>query len=121
LGSKAETLESKGDKVMPTTMIEVDANLKPAAYAWPGGYQMFYLARAGWRDSETGILDFSTYDRSEFVLCPTCAGKASERDFILTACDINYEDKHLYCEECSERIPTSYFTDEEMDEDEDDE
>jgi hypothetical protein len=90
-----------------TNMIAVDSNMKPIAYAWPGGYQVYYLARQGYRDSETNELEYSQYDRSEFVLCPKCAGNVSKRDFILIASDINYEDE-LTCEECSEDIPASY-------------
>lgn len=94
-------------------MIEVNADMKPVAYAWPGGYQMFYLARHGWRDAETNELDFNDHDHSESVLCPKCAGEAAKNDDILVAADINYEDNDLVCEQCNEFIPASYVDDNE--------
>jgi hypothetical protein len=89
-------------------VIEVDADLKPIAYAWPGGYPMYYLAREGWRDEETGILEESSYDRTTFVLCSKCAREARELDRILIDCDVNWEDTDLICEDCNELIESAY-------------
>ena len=58
---------------------------KLPTYAWPGGYQMFYL------------------DNQNNVLCPDCAN-ASEP----IAADINYEDASLFCDDCSQQIPAAY-------------
>jgi hypothetical protein len=68
------------------------------AYAWPGGYQMFYLCK----------------DNS--VLCPTCANKLDQNppgepvldSEILDACDVHWEGEPLYCEECNREIESSY-------------
>jgi hypothetical protein len=59
------------------------------AYAWPGGYQMFYL------------------DNQNNVLCPDCAN-ADGYDSEPIAADINYEDAWLFCDNCSEQIPAAY-------------
>ncbi len=70
------------------------------AFAWPGGYQMFYLDEEG----ET--------------LCPNCAaiqhsleeceehGQCGEAHLI--GADANYEDEDIYCVNCSGQIPASY-------------
>ena len=52
-----------------------------AAWAWPGGYPLYYL------------------DHSDCVLCPTCANanQTAERAFQPIAADVNWEDPELYC------------------------
>jgi hypothetical protein len=67
------------------------------AYAWPGGYPMYYLCKDGG------------------VLCPKCLNdnKAlindpDEPEWYVLASDINYEDPDLYCDNCSERIESAY-------------
>lgn len=93
-----------------TTAIEIQPwDLKPIKYAWPGGYPVYYLAREGYRNDETGELELSRYDRSEFVCCPDCAAAKAER--ILIASDINYEDPDMTCEVCSRRIESAYADD----------
>jgi hypothetical protein len=59
------------------------------AYAWPGGYPLFYL------DSENN------------VLCPTCANKLDMSTGV-TEYDVNWEDNTLYCDDCSARIESAY-------------
>lgn len=60
------------------------------AFAWPGGYQMFY------------------FDAENNILCPDCANKNDEYSSPLEAYDINYEDESLFCAQCSSRIPAAY-------------
>ncbi len=71
-----------------------------AAYAWPGGYPLYYITKDGG------------------VLCPADANMADregltndERDeqwYILSA-DIHWEGEPLYCDHCGERIPSAYM------------
>lgn len=68
---------------------------KLPAYAWPGGYQMFYLT------SEGG------------TLCPDCANKHAEYSSMIVDYDANYEDPHLVCDDCGKHIDPSYMTEEE--------
>jgi len=68
---------------------------KLPAYAWPGGYPIYYLA------ADNG------------VLCPKCANEFNpdrDNDAQLepVAYGINYEDSTLYCEHCNERIESAY-------------
>ncbi len=72
------------------------------AYAWPGGYPMFYLA------ADNG------------VLCPKCANEYKpERDngdqLKPVAYGINYEDTSLFCESCNQRIESAYAEDSKQD------
>jgi hypothetical protein len=68
------------------------------AFTMVGSYPVFYL------------------DTSDNVLCRNCAESELEWD-----CDdsglggygINYEDPHLHCDECNERIESAYAEDEE--------
>ena len=68
-----------------------DAHGKLPAYAWPGGYPIFYLTKKG------------------NVLCPKCANKEGVRsEDPPTAHDANWEDPDLYCEGCNKRIESAY-------------
>lgn len=65
------------------------------SYAWPGGYPVYYL------------------DKEDSVLCPACANKSEEDNadfpaFLPVACDVNWEDESLYCDDCSCRIESAY-------------
>lgn len=70
------------------------------AYAWPGGYPVFY------------------FDREDNCVCPSCVGEdilsATDTDphnrNTITGHGINHEDTHLYCDECGARIEAAYVT-----------
>jgi formate dehydrogenase maturation protein FdhE len=57
-------------------------------YAWPGGYPIFYF------DSENNIL------------CPSCASTPASTPVV--EADVNYEDAHLHCDDCSKLIEHAY-------------
>ena len=84
------------------TILEQNGNTLPA-YAWPGGYPIFYL----------------TADNG--VLCSDCANMAvheeiafdfSDKQWYLIDYDINYEDECLYCDHCGDHIESAYGDDE---------
>ena len=83
---------------MPRRKSKLDAirldNGDLPAYAWPGGYPMFYI------------------DKEGNVLCPTCANKEVDQSQEVTAYDVNWEDAHLHCDDCSQRIPSAYAEEE---------
>ena len=74
-----------------------DSNGKLPAYAWPGGYPLFYL------------------DSDNCVLCPDCANESEhgEPNMQPVAYGVNWEDDSLYCEECNRRIESAYGENEE--------
>ena len=76
---------------------------KPIAYAWPGGYPVYYLAKDAFRHDD-GTLE--AFKGSEHVACPACVGPG--HDSIVTAQDINWEDTDLHCDECGKRIESAY-------------
>jgi hypothetical protein len=73
---------------------------KLPAYAWPGGYPIYYVCTDGG------------------VLCPECANgengsEASERkdaphDWRLEGADIHYEGPPLVCDHCGTEIESAY-------------
>ena len=71
-----------------------DNDGKLSAHAWPGGYPLFYL------------------DCENSVLCPKCANRDVDQAQAPTACDVNYEDDSLFCEDCGYRIESAYAEDE---------
>lgn len=77
-----------------------DESGKRSAYAWPGGYPLFYVCKDGG------------------VLCPACANlpesltaTATDPDWFVTGCDANYEDDSLSCDHCSSPIESAYGPD----------
>ena len=89
--------------------IVIDTHCKPIAYAWPGGYPVYYLARDGFRNDETGELEFNQYDRGEHIMCSGCAENAGkEWSAIITAQEVNWEDTDLHCEYCEKPIESAY-------------
>ena len=76
------------------THLPHDSNGKLSAYAWPGGYPLFYV------------------DKQASVLCPACANKEVDQSQEVVGCDVNWEDAGLYCGDCSERIESAYAEDE---------
>ena len=63
------------------------------AYAWPGGYPLYYL------DSENN------------ALCPPCANDNDDYSAPIAAGGINWADPAMYCDHCSKRIESAYAED----------
>ena len=91
-------------------MKTIDADRKALqAYAWPGGYPVMYLARDGWRDDETGKLDFNQHDHSEAICCAKCAADVEQwPDIIIVAQYVHYEGAPEYCEYCNGLTESAY-------------
>lgn len=96
--------------------LDADRNGLPP-YAWPGGYPVMYLARDGWRDDESGVLDFSEHDRTEATCCAKCAADTKQwPDIIITSEYIHYEGAPEYCEFCNSFTDSAYGDPEAKDE-----
>jgi len=72
-------------------MIARNADGLFATYAWPGGYPIYHVT------DDVG------------VLCPDCANKYAHTDdpdpsWRIIDSEVNWEDKHLRCNNCGERI-----------------
>jgi len=93
-------LDNKFKYLLDNCMLE---NGKLPAYAWPGGYPMFYIA------ADNG------------VLCPDCANSAEckqaeidcqdDKQWLIVNYDINYEDNCLFCDNCNKQIESAYGPD----------
>jgi hypothetical protein len=74
-----------------------DSDGKLESYAFPGGYQLYYI------------------DASGNALCPECANLDYVDDYNSddrpVAAAVNYEDPDLYCDHCGERIESAYADD----------
>ncbi|UJF36548.1 hypothetical protein [Paenibacillus hexagrammi] len=73
-------------------LLEGNNNELPS-HAFPGGYPLFYV------------------DGDNSILCPTCANKSLEGDYTYfhpVDFDTNWEDPHMYCDECSKHIESAY-------------
>lgn len=77
---------------------------KVQSYAWPGGYPIYFVS------ADSG------------VLCPDCvnnerglidaAAADEDKQWLIVATDINWEDGDLYCDHCNKRIESAYGDDE---------
>lgn len=75
--------------------------LKAGPYAWPGGYPIYFLT------SDGGVLSFdSARDNATYIARAIKDGDHS--GWRVEACDINYEDAELICDDTGERIPSAY-------------
>lgn len=78
--------------------IHLDEDGTYPAYAWPGGYPIYYLMQ----DGET--------------MCPKCANENRHLDegaqdhsgWHVVGQDINWEDPEMFCCHCNERIESAY-------------
>lgn len=70
-------------------------NGKLPAFAWPGGYPLFY------------------FTNQSIVLCPPCANAEDYSDEI-TDYDVNWEDPHMSCDNCGQYIDPAYIDGEEL-------
>ena len=64
------------------------------AYAWPGGYPLYYL------------------DKEDNVLCPDCANDNDQFNEPIICPGINWEDMGLNCDHCGKHIDSAYGEDE---------
>ena len=75
---------------MTLAALPINSDGKPGAYAWPGGYHLFYLTE------------------QNQVLCPRCAGRSADwPDDLPMVCDANWEDPSLNCDQCGRRIESA--------------
>lgn len=80
---------------------QLRATLRTGPYAWPGGYQMYFIT------SDGAALSFETvrdnYDQVSWSIRNNC-----NDGWRVYAVDINYEDNELYDGHTNEKIPSAY-------------
>ena len=81
------------------TTADLKATLRAGEYAWPGGYQMYFVTNDGYAVSFKGCL--SDLETQLDAIKKRCLNR-------IVAVDINYEDDALFCDISGEPIPASY-------------
>lgn len=84
-----------------STVANLKAALRNGEYAWPGGYQMYFITNDG------GALSFDAV-REQLRNVIDSIQERSNDGWRVVACDINYEDQDLVCDHTGERIPSAY-------------
>jgi len=83
------------------TVAELKATLRAGAYAWPGGYPLYFICDVG------AALSFDSV--KENLPQVIYAIQHGLRDgWRVVACEINYEDNDLTCEHSGEPIQAAY-------------
>lgn len=80
---------------------ELKQALRDGPYAWPGGYNTYFIADDGEALCHTCVKD-------NFRQVLTAVIWQSANGWHTVAVDINYEDEHLYCAHCEEKIESAY-------------
>jgi hypothetical protein len=79
--------------IVTKQQLPTDSDGKLSAYAWPGGYPIYYL------------------DGDNCILCPACAEKYrndEQENFRPVAAGVHYEGESLVCEQCNAEIESAY-------------
>ena len=76
-----------------TVQVDRMDNGEPRRYTSIGCYPLFYVTH------------------KNDVLCPACAAEAEKGDDPPVACDANWEDPDMYCDDCGARIESAYAED----------
>lgn len=86
-------------------LAQLKATLRAGAYAWPGGYPLYFIAQDGEALSFDSVRENWREIVSAFCFAPA-------RDWRVIGCEINYEDGALYCAHSGKRIASAYAEDE---------
>ena len=91
----------------PTTysVQDFNAQLESGAYAWPGGYPLFFVTS----DGEAMSFDYAKANAD--LIRESIASKATD-DWRVIGCEVNWEDPALYCCGSNQRIESAYAEDE---------
>lgn len=83
------------------TVADLKAALRYGQFAWPGGYQMYFLT------SDGAALSFATV-REEFRLVASAVKHGGNDGWRVVATDINWEDEDLIDDHTGKKIPSAY-------------
>ena len=83
------------------TVADFALALDNGAYAWPGGYPMFFICRDGAALSYDAALD-----NKHMIIDAIENGCAA--DWRVIGFEINWEDANLYCDHTGKRIESAY-------------
>ena len=79
---------------------ELRATLRAGAYAWPGGYPLYFVTANGDALSFASVRDQYWHEIRRI--------RDGDRDRVI-ACEVNYENGDLFCEHTGEPIEAAYL------------
>jgi hypothetical protein len=88
------------------TVAQLKATLRSGQFAWPGGYQLYFVASDGCALSFEGV-------KQSLTDCYSAIKHRLGNGWRIVGCDVNYEDEELYCAHTGKVIPSAYGSDEE--------
>lgn len=90
------------------TAAEFKATLRAGAYAWPGGYPLYFIMA----DCEPMHFKCARENAKEIISAMLDSRRPYHgRQWECVACDINYEDSDMYCAQCNGKIESAYGED----------
>jgi hypothetical protein len=84
------------------TLAEIKARLRDGAYAWPGGYPLFFVTADG------AALSFKTVRREWREIVSTHLRNDQRSGWFIAGCDVNWEDGDLTDDHTGEKIESAY-------------
>lgn len=79
------------------------ATLRAGAYAWPGGYPLFFLL------SDGATLSFEALQEKSTLRAVLSSIREKANDgWRVVGCDVNWEDSEMTCAHTGKRIPSAY-------------
>jgi hypothetical protein len=83
------------------TAKEFTEQLKTGAYAWPGGYPLFFITHDG------AALSFDAAKENRELITESIADDCND-GWQVVGCDVNWEDSELICDHSGEKIESAY-------------
>ena len=84
------------------TVADLKATLRAGAYAWPGGYPLFFATADG------AALSFTTARKEFRTIASAIADDDKSGGWRIEACGINFENGGLVCGHSGETIESAY-------------
>lgn len=81
---------------------QLKATLRAGAFAWPGGYPLYFITADG------AALSFAAVRQELRQALQAIADNDTQSGWRVVACDINWEDSDLTCEHTGKRIESAY-------------
>ena len=75
--------------------------LEQGAYAWPGGYPLYFIT------SDGAALSFQAAKENGGLICESIAGDCND-GWQVVAVDVNWENSDLICDHTGEKIESAY-------------
>jgi hypothetical protein len=86
------------------TISDFRAAIRNGAYAWPGGYPLYFIS------SDGAALSFNSAKSQRRNVLWSIANNCND-GWRVVAVGVNWEDSELYCAHSGEKIPSAYGDD----------